>query len=390
VYVLDTAAMGGTEIYLATLVRHLDDRRITPAAVLSPGARDLPLGSMLEQAGAPVHYHAMPRDKRDVLALGGLVRLLRRLAPQVVHVVLPFTLDNRYAFLAARLAGCRVVVSTEQLAAEPWVFRSRRARVVKRVLAALQTCVIATSDDVRGRLIVGAGIAASKIVTIYNGIELPTGVSADREGVRRELGLEPATPLVGMVARIDRKHKRYEDFLAAARRVVTIVPGAHFLIVGDGPAEQRVALERSARDLGLEPRLHFLGYRPDARRIIAALDVFVLATQNEGFPLVTLEAMALGTPVVATDLASLREQIVHGSSGYLVPLGDAHRMADSVVALLRDPARARAMSARARRRVEERFSAPQMAEQTQALYVEMLARGRAAAPQPVPLRSRMP
>jgi len=113
---LATAAMGGSELYLTTLVRHLDANRFAPTVALSPTARDLPLGAALARAGASVAYQVMPQRKGEWGALSGLVGRLRRLSPQIVHVVLPYTLDNRYAFLAARLAACRAVVSTEQLA----------------------------------------------------------------------------------------------------------------------------------------------------------------------------------------------------------------------------------------------------------------------------------
>jgi len=109
------------------------------------------------------------------------------------------------------------------------VFQSPRARIVKRALAALQARIIASSEHVRERLIKKAGLAASKSVTIYNGVELPAVVvPADRDDVRRELGVSPNTPLVGIVARIDLKQKRYEDFVAAAREVSVAVPDCTF------------------------------------------------------------------------------------------------------------------------------------------------------------------
>lgn len=376
-FILDSLAIGGTEMHVRTLLRHLDRGRVAPVVILSPAARRTGLDRMLEDAGAAVVVHAMPCDKGDVRTLAGLVRLLRRLSPAIVHVILPYTLDNRYAFLAARIARCPVVISTEQLASEPVVFRSVRARAIKRVLAGLQDCIIASSDQVRDRLIQLAGIPSAKIVTVHNAVEIPEIRSTPADDMRRELGLGRATPLVGMVARIDLKQKRYQEFLMAAPKVACAMPGARFLIVGDGEEAERTALEQQARDLGLGARVHFLGFRPDVSRVIAALDVLVLASANEGFPLVTLEAMAHGVPVVATDLGALREQIVHGENGFLVPPGDVAALANSVAALLLDPARASQMGQRARRLVEQRFDVQDMATTVQALYLRLLARRRA-------------
>ncbi|HLJ60677.1 MAG TPA: glycosyltransferase [bacterium] len=377
VHVLDTGAMGGTEAALVHLVRHLDPNRFRPSAILSPDALHLPLVEQLRDAGIEVHFQTMPRTKRDVRRFAGLIGCLRRMSADVVHVHLPFTLDNRWAFLAARLAGTRVVVSTEQLAAEEWVFRPIRARVLKRVLVALQDRVIATSEHVRARL-AAAGVPSAKLMTVYNPVEIPEQMSPEiRARVRRHLGIAADTPLVGMVARIDPKQKRYDQYLAAASRVATSVPSARFLVVGDGAPEARAELERTAHALGLAPRVRFLGYRADARDIVAALDVFVLASDNEGFPLVTLEAMAAEVPIVATDLPSLREQIADTQTGYLVPRGDVETLAGRVTTLLQDRDRARDLASRARAAVRQ-FDARSMAARIQDAYDSLLA-GRKAA-----------
>lgn len=376
-HVLDTRAMGGTEAALVHLVRHLDPTRFRASAILSPEALHLPLTDHLRDAGVEVHFQTMPRTKRDVRLFAELTGRLRRMSPEVVHVHLPFTLDNRWAFLAARLAGTRVVVSTEQLAAEEWVFRSIRARVLKRVLVALQDRLIATSEHVHARL-AAAGVPSAKIVTVYNPVEIPEQMSPEtRTRVRRNLGIAAETPLVGMVARIDPKQKRYDQFLAAARRVAISVPSARFLAVGDGTPEARAELERTAHTLGLASCVQFLGYRADARDIVAALDVFVLASNNEGFPLVTLEAMAAAIPIVATDLPPLREQIADMQTGYLVPRGDIEMLASRITTLLQDRAHAREMAGRARAAVQQ-FDARSMAARIQDVYDVLLAGRRAA------------
>jgi glycosyltransferase involved in cell wall biosynthesis len=319
----------------------------------------------------------MPQTKKDMGLFVALIGRLRRVAPAVVHIHLPFTLDNRWAFLAARLARTRVVVSTEQLAAEEWVFRSARARTLKRMLVALQDRLIATSDHVHARLS-AAGVPSAKIVTVYNPVEVPDQVPPEtRPRVRRELGIDPDTPLVGMVARIDPKQKRYDAFLAAARRVAASVPAAQFLIVGDGPPQARTELEGMARTLGLASSVRFLGYRSDARDIVAALDVFVLASDNEGFPLVTLEAMAAEIPIVASDLPPLREQIADAQTGYLVPRGDVEALANRVTTLLQHRDHARALARRAREAVR-RFDVRAMAAHIQDIYDHELAGRRTA------------
>lgn len=373
VYVLDTNAMGGAEFHLLTLVRHLDRQQFEPNVILSPGAGDLPLGRMLEEAGVPVEFHAMPRDKWDVGILRDLIRVLRRSSPEIVHIHLPSPVSNWYAFIAARGAACPFLVSTEHVASEPWMFPNLRARLIKRFLVALQDSIIVPSDHVRERLVKNVHVSPRKFVTINHGIEIPNAVYKNSgAGVRLELGIDLHTPLVGMVARID-PVKRFGDFLAAAQRIAREIPTTHFLIVGDGNPHHRLALQRLAEQLGVEKRVHFLGFRDDALQIISDLDVLVLASDSESWGLVTLEAMARETPVVATDLGGTREQVVNGETGYLVPPRDITAIAEAVLALLRNLSQARVLAKQARRVAECRFGARRMAEETEALYLRLLA-----------------
>ncbi len=315
----------------------------------------------------------MPRDKWDVGTLVSLARLLRRESPHIVHVHLPFTLSNRYAFIAARSAACPVLLSTEHSASQPWIFRSGHARLIKRLLVALQDSVIVVCDHVRDRLVADANVSPRKFVTVHNGVDVPGEASVhSADGVRHELGIDASTPLVGMVARFHAS-KRFDDFLKAAQRVSQDLPNAQFVVVGDGEQRYRQALQERVHELNLARRVHFLGFRNDATQVVAALDTLVLATDWEGFPMVTLEAMARETPVVATNLGGLREQILHGETGYLVPPRDVSALAEHVLALLRNPGRAREIACRARRRVEQLFGARQMAEKTQALYLRLIA-----------------
>ena len=380
-YVLDTGEMGGVETHLLTLLRHLDRRMFRPHVFLPPPARGNRFAGALGDLAVPVTFQDMPAGLRDLAGLAGLSVALRRARASVAHVHLRWTWDNPCAILAARLGGSAVVVSSEHSTSTADVFPSRRARRFKRLLAALQDRIIVPCDHVGARLTEHAGVPAEKLTTIRHGIEIP-GAAAERGdgALRRSLGVDPASPLIGMVARMEPRVKRFDDFIAAAREVAQALPSAHFVLVGDGPPAYRLTLHRLAADLGVGDRVHFLGFRGDAARIISELDVLVMASDNEAcLPLVVLEAMARYTPAVVTSLGGAREQMIDGETGLLVPARDVVAIAGSVVRLVHDRSFAERISRRSRQAVEEHFTAPGMAERIQSLYLRLLAHRAASA-----------
>jgi glycosyltransferase involved in cell wall biosynthesis len=139
--------------------------------------------------------------------------------------------------------------------------------------------------------------------------------------------------VVGIVARLG-EEKNHEMFLRVARRVLERVPSAHFLIVGDGP--RRGALVALAGAMRIGDCVHFTGARGDVPQLLSLLDVFLLTSHNEASPVSLLEAMASGTPVVATDIGSVAEMVIDGQVGYLVAPDDDVSMSQRVIALLED------------------------------------------------------
>jgi len=179
---------------------------------------------------------------------------------------------------------------------------------------------------------------------LYDGIDpvrtLPADVERGRMPVRAELGFPAGCPLVGMVARVA-PQKDVATFIEAAAIVARQAPAARFVLVG-GRAPEHEGLFGSllalARQRGMEDRFAFAGYRPDSARFMAAVDIFVLCTRWEGFPLVILEAMASGKPVIATDVDGVTEIVEHDRTGLLHPVGDALQLADLILRLLEDQA----------------------------------------------------
>jgi glycosyltransferase involved in cell wall biosynthesis len=176
---------------------------------------------------------------------------------------------------------------------------------------------------------------------------------ADRHSIRHDLGLNPAAPVVTIVAAL-RPEKNHEMFLEVAGRVAAKVNDARFLIVGDGP--RRHSLEELAAGLGVANRVHFLGSRGDVARILAASDVFTLTSHNEANPVSILEALSTGCPVVATRVGSVPETVIHGKTGLLVEPGESAAFADCLTELIHDPLRRRRMGDAGRRRVVESWS----------------------------------
>jgi len=196
---------------------------------------------------------------------------------------------------------------------------------------------------------------------------------------RAALGLDPTRPVVGTVGRLERR--KGQDQLIAALAELGHGNGAgrpQAVLVGDGPS--RAALAAQVTRLGLDQEVRFLGMLPDVRPALAAMDVFVLPSWEEGMSNALMEAMAAERPVVATAVGGNGELITHERTGLLVPPGDPRTLAQAIGALLQDPARAARLAHEAREMVTQRFGIQARVAELEQLYLARLAaRGWRAA-----------
>ncbi|WP_257455266.1 N-acetyl-alpha-D-glucosaminyl L-malate synthase BshA [Archangium lipolyticum] len=159
--------------------------------------------------------------------------------------------------------------------------------------------------------------------------------------------------------------------------VVSIFEEAHrarpcrLVMIGDGP--ERSPAERRVRELGLEDRVAFLGKQESFVEILASADVFLLPSEQESFGLAALEALSCGIPVVASNIGGIPEQVDHGTTGFLAPVGDVEAMAGHVLELVRDTGRWRSFSRRARENVLARFQLGPAIDRYEALYRQLMA-----------------
>jgi glycosyltransferase involved in cell wall biosynthesis len=203
---------------------------------------------------------------------------------------------------------------------------------------------------------------------VHNGVEpFPAATEPDAELTE----LRQGGPVVGAIA-VLRRQKRLDLLIDAAPAIFAAEPSARVVIVGTGP--ERENLEAHAAGLGLDrdPRFRMIPFQESSWRYLAALDLFVLPSEWEAFPIGLLEALAAGVPQVATDVGGNGEAVLDGVTGRLVELG-SEQIAAAVAELLADPDRRAAMAQASRRRRDEEFTIERMVAATAAIYDGVLA-----------------
>ena len=254
-------------------------------------------------------------------------------------------------------------------------FSSRREKVfirVERFLARRSGAVVAVSDEVRDDLVKLGVAPPERIVVIPYGFALSGLTQADqaeRSLRRAEIDLMPEAFVVGWAGRLT-PIKRPQDLVRTLAELVEMGIDAFLVVIGDGP--ERESVERLAMELGVTDRCRLLGYRRDMSHWYGAFDAFLLTSQNEGTPVVAIEALASGCPVVATEVGGTATVVRHGKSGYLAPVGETHELAARLRELASTPGLAQSMGKRGEIDVKRRFSSDRMADAVDALYRRLL------------------
>ncbi|MGH2351680.1 MAG: glycosyltransferase family 4 protein [Chloroflexota bacterium] len=373
------ATIGGTKRHLADLSAGL--RAIGwDVEVACPRVRDQAHGDVsfwddLQAAGVPAHELPMRRSPvagTNAAAVLKLAALLCRGRYAIVHA--HSSIAGAVARPAALLCPPRpkVVYTPHGFAflTPEGAGRRRLYLGIERALGRVTDRLIAVSPTEAEAAVSHRIVPAARVVTIPLGIVAGEFPSPERAAeVRRREGWDDA-PVVGTVARMT-PQKDPSTWLRTAARLAEIRPDVRFVWVWGAELEE--AVRREASKLRLDSRLRFLGYRPDARDLIAAFDVFLLTSRFEGLPYTVIEALASATPVVATDVVGTRDVVRHSKTGLLAQPGDPEALAAHVARLLDAPAEARRLAAAGQRDVLSRFSVERMVERTAALYREVCA-----------------
>ena len=356
---LTTSALGGGPRQVYDLARRLprDEFEVTVAAPHDGVFFDRfrALGLTVAEVGA---------DRLDPRTLRATLRLVREREIEVIHSHGKGA--GLYGRLAARWIGVPAVHTFHGVHYERYPPRLAQLYLaLERRLARWTRTVISVSATQEAEALALGLFTLSQSATVVNGVDLEEQdrLVAEAPLAREGLGLARDLFVLGTVARFD-PVKRLDALVEALqfsnRRDIAL------LLVGDGPEAAR--LRRRVAAAGLGTRVVFAGWLDDPARVYPLLDLYVAASTKEGLPLAVLEAMGAGLAVVATDVPGHRDVVAHGTTGLLVPPGDARALATAIGALLDDPERRARMGRAGRARVLSEFSIQPMVAKTAEIY----------------------
>jgi len=328
---VSTLTIGGAEQLLLDFLAEINQDKfdLFVCFLKDPGI----LGHELIRSGVPAVSNLLER-RFDPTTPFKLARIL-----SARHTDLLLLINHRdalfYGVPAARIAGINAIVN--------WInethkkYSSHRLTMLGRKILHLGVSkVVAAASGHAEYLASVEGISRSKLEVIYNGVDIDrcrSGLTPSQ--AKEKTGIPASCPTISMIAAL-RPDKDHGVFLQAARIVLESFPNTHYLIVGDGP--MKPCLITIARELGIFPNTHFLGFRRDIQDILAGTDICVLATkpEQETLSVAVIESMIAGIPIVCTDVGFMKEIIRSEETGLLVKMGDHRDLAEKIKMLLND------------------------------------------------------
>jgi glycosyltransferase involved in cell wall biosynthesis len=363
---------GGAPRIFLKLTRGLKDQGID--CVMASGPSQQPEEDPREFSQKfHIPYHSLSHLRRsiapvrDIMGLCEIIALIRRERPALLHT------HTTKAGMLGRVAGGMTRTRTIHTP-HGHLFYGYFGKGIERLYIFLERLaarccerIITISEDERKEYLKRGIGNEKKVVTIYNGIDMYR-FPGDGKKVRAELRIAQRVPLVGFVGRLNQV-KGPHLFVEAAKRIEKALPQAHFIMAGDGTMKEELAKMAQG-----SPCLHFLGHREDIPDVIAALDLLIIPSLNDGFNLTAVEAMASSKPIVATAVGGLPEVV--GGGGILIRPGDTSSMAQEAITLLTSSHLRKEIGVKGRRRVESRFDWDVCLQQTIDIYHQVVGATR--------------
>lgn len=359
--VCSASEMGGGEVHVADLVRALAERGHAVYLAVRP---DSPLREPL--AGVIASWHEMPlRNSLDLQSAHAIIDLVNQHSIDLVHAHMGR--DYLVAALALRQAKRAKLILTRHH------YLPLKRNLVYRWLLQDVSAVIAVSDSVRESVIERLGLAPERVHTIPNWIDPESFQPIDREAARAMFRLR-GNLTVACIGQITQA-KGQEEFIRAAARIGQMRLDIEFLIAGEEKEEGEPftnKLKKLAASLGIGERVRFMGYVRHIRELLASVDIVVVPSWDEGFSLVTIEALAARRAVIASNVGGISGIIKDNATGLLFPPRDAQALSNKLLWALSDAPLRDRLAAQGQRDVYARFGRDQVIDRIESLYLDVL------------------
>lgn len=230
---------------------------------------------------------------------------------------------------------------------------------------------VAVSETVKESCILKRRINKNNLSVLHNGIQLEKFITLEKDLIQKEkmrLNIKPGSKVIGTVARL-RKEKGIKYLIQSVPKILNLFPDTVFFIAGDGPL--RGELENLAKDLGIENRIIFAGFRNDIPTVLSIIDIFVAPSLTEGSPLGILEAMAMGKPIVASNVGGIAEILKDNDTGLLVSPQNAEALAEKIIDLIKDENKSKSLSKKANEEIKK-YDMNSYIKNLEDFYLELL------------------
>jgi glycosyltransferase involved in cell wall biosynthesis len=352
-----------------SVILQKQDYKVTIVAICPKGM--FPFLEKAKKAGVSC-CHLVSNLKFDIFMVFKLQKLLSELKCDLVHS--HGYKSDTISLIACHLAGVPIVTTIHG-----WTSKNLKVRIYEKIQAfcwRFFNRVICVSESYKQKALQN-GVPEGKITVIHNGIMVDNriieGIENKRISFLNRYGIPSNHFIVGIIGRLSiEKGHRY--FIEAAYQVLKQESNVSFVIVGDGPEEDRI--RKQIEQLGVNRNIHMIGYSKEMKEVYAALDAVVIASLREGLPNVLLEAMLYEKPVIAAKVGGIPEVIRDNEEGLLVPPASSSTIANTLLTLIRHPDQRKRISYAARKRVVEHFSFERRMTQIENLYKEVIQEHR--------------
>ncbi|MCX5699824.1 MAG: glycosyltransferase [Candidatus Omnitrophica bacterium] len=365
-YFLNSVVRAGVEEHVLGLLKNVDKNKFE-VILVCPQELIALLKRELEEL--KVKYYAVNiRRWRSLGEIIKFIRIIKKEKPDIVNSHLFGA--TKFAAPLAKLCGVPTVIETAHLR-EAWRKGLKKAYFIDRIFYRYVDRIISVSNAVKDYLVSTKKLDATKITVIHNGVDLGRFKKlgdGSLPAYRQAIG-EPSPFVIGVIGRLEAQ-KGHRYFLEAVGLLDGNYGDVRFVIVGDG--NLRKELEEQAHKLGIADRVEFLGYRKDIENVLREINLLVLPSLYEGLPLATLEAGAMGKPVIATNVDGSPEVIINNETGLIVSAKDGLALKEGMELFLKNKALVNEFGEKAAVRIKEKFNLKKQIAETEGLYLVSL------------------